>query len=69
MEIIAFQESVSVLTAQLYSRVKGMYRMGRVAGAPPNLHLSVLSSHITGAQYLIIIWAAGGISMELCQRS
>lgn len=66
---IAFQESVSVLAAQLYSRVKGIYRMGRAAGTSPNSRLSVLSSRITGAQHLIITWTAGGMSVELCQRS
>lgn len=54
------------VAAQLYPKVRGIYRMGTVAGALPNLHLAAQSYHRAGRQYLII-WTTG--QQELCQRS
>lgn len=50
----------SSVTAQLYSRVKGVKRMARTAGPSPGLRLAAQSCHTLGSQNLIIIWAARG---------
>lgn len=47
------------VTAHLYSRVRGIYRMGTAAGPSTNLHVAAQSYHTTGEQHLLIIWKAG----------